>query len=276
LRAESFASSEFTKTSERQYVAYYRVSKMRKGRSSLSVQGQRAAVKKYLEKHPGKVVEEFSETESGRNDKRPQLLEALRICRMRRASLLIARLDRLSRSFSLISNLCESDIEFVAVDLPEANRLTIHLLAAISEYETKQMSDRIKAALAVAKARGVKLGGNKGLTPERIRAAQKAAAIARTAYALARARDLAPLVWQLRGEGKSCRQIATELERLGINPSRGGKWHDSAVRKIFLRTAQEFSVPIRLTQTPTRASVGHHGGHGHPPARRSGFSPVAP
>jgi Recombinase len=103
------------------------------------------------------------------------------------------------------------------------------------------MSDRIKAALAVAKARGVKLGGNKGTTPERIRAAQKAAAIARTAYALARARDLAPLVWQLRGEGKSCRQIATELERLGINPSRGGKWHDSAVRKIFLRTAQEFS-----------------------------------
>jgi len=70
---------------------------------------------------------------------------------MRRATLLIARLDRLSRSFSLISNLCESDIEFVAVDLPEANRLTIHLLAAISEYETKQMSDRIKAALAVAK-----------------------------------------------------------------------------------------------------------------------------
>jgi DNA invertase Pin-like site-specific DNA recombinase len=135
LRAESFASSEFTKTSERQYVAYYRVSKMRKGRSSLSVQGQRAAVKKYLEKHPGKVVEEFSETESGRNDKRPQLLEALRICRMRRASLLIARLDRLSRSFSLISNLCESDIEFVAVDLPEANRLTIHLLAAISERD---------------------------------------------------------------------------------------------------------------------------------------------
>ena len=128
-----------------------------------------------------------------------------------------------------------------AVDLPEANRLTIHLLAAISEYETKQMSDRIKAALAVAKTRGVKLGGDKGLTPERIRAAQKAAAIARTTYALARARDLAPLVWQLRSEGKTCRQIATELERLGIKPSRGDKWYDSSVRKIFLRTAEEFS-----------------------------------
>ncbi|HKM84338.1 MAG TPA: recombinase family protein, partial [Candidatus Acidoferrum sp.] len=139
------------KTKERQYVAYYRVSKLREGRSGFSVQGQRTTVQKYLEKHPGKVVEEFSEIESGRKDKRPQLLEALRICRMRRATLLIARLDRLSRSFSLISNLCESDIEFVAVDLPEANRLTIHLLAAISEYETKQMSDRIKAALAVAK-----------------------------------------------------------------------------------------------------------------------------
>ncbi len=194
-----------------------------------------------MKKHLGKVLEEFSETESGRNDKRPQLLEALRICRMRRATLLIARLDRLSRSFSLISNLCESDIEFVAVDLPEANRFTIHLLAAISEYETKQMSDRIKAALAIARARGVKLGGNKGLTPERIQAAQKAAAIARTTYALAKARDLAPLAWQLRIEGKSCRQIATELERLGIRPPRGDRWYDSTVRKILLRTREEFT-----------------------------------
>ena len=168
-------------------------------------------------------------------------MEALRTCRMRRATLLIARLDRLSRNFALVSSLCESDIDFVAVDLPEANRLTIHLLAAIAEYEAKLISDRIKAALAVAKARGVKLGGNHGLTPERIRAAWTAAARARTAHALDRSRDLAPLVWQLRKEGKSCRKIARELEKRGIKSFKGVRWYDSTVREILLRTTNEFS-----------------------------------
>ncbi len=226
---------------ERQYVAYYRVSRPRPGGSGSSIDGQRSAVLRYVEGHPGKIVEEFAETESGRNNKRPQLMEALRICRMRRATLLIARLDRLSRNFALISNLCESDIDFVAVDLPEANRLTIHLLAAISEYEAKLISDRIKAALAVAKARGVKLGGNHGLTPERIRKAQRAAATARTADALKRARDLGPLVWQLRREGKSCSTIARELDERGVKPFRGERWYDSTVRVILLRTINEFS-----------------------------------
>ena len=226
---------------ERQYVAYYRISRPHPAGSGSSFESQRSAVLRYVESHPGKIVEELAETESGRNDKRPQLMEALRICRMRRATLLIARLDRLSRNFALILNLCESDIDFVAVDLPEANRLTIHLLAAISEYEPKLISDRIKAALAVAKAHGVKLGGNHGLTRERIRKAQVAAANARTAVALERARDLGPLVWQLRREGKSCRTIAREFEERGIKPFKGERWYDSTVKVILLRTTNEFS-----------------------------------
>jgi len=233
---------------ERQYVAYYRISRPRPEGSGSSIEGQRSSVLRYVEAHPGRLVEEFAETESGRNDKRPQLIEALRICRTRRATLLIARLDRLSRNFALISNLCESDIEFVAVDLPEASRLTIHLLAAIAEYEAKLISDRIKAALAIAKARGVKLGGNHGLTAERIRKAQVAAANARTADALERARDLGPLVWQLRREGKSCRKIARELEERGIKPFKGERWYDSTVRAILLRTTNELS-PNRAPYT---------------------------
>src|SRR5271157_2624611 len=226
---------------ERQYVAYYRISRPRPEGSGLSIEGQRSSVLRYVEAHPGRLVEEFAETESGRNDKRPQLIEALRICRTRRATLLIARLDRLSRNFALISNLCESDIDFVAVDLPEANRLTIHLLAAISEYEATLISDRIKAALAVAKSRGVKLGGNHGLTRDRIRKAWEAAAAARRANALAKARDLAPLIWGLRRSGRSCRRIAEELDRLGVRPLRGARWYDSTVHKIPIRTCEEFS-----------------------------------
>jgi len=226
---------------DRQYVAYYRISRPRPGGSSSSIEGQRLAVLRYVEGHPGKIVEEFAETESGRDNKRPQLMEALRICRMRRATLLIARLDRLSRNFALISNLCESDTDFVAVDLPEATRLTIHLLAAISEYEARLISDRIKAGLAVAKGSGVKLGGNHGLTPDRIRKAWMAAASARTADALQRARDLGPLVWHLRREGKSCRTIARELEERGIKPFKGERWYDSTVRDILLRTTNELS-----------------------------------
>src|SRR5271157_4759765 len=164
----------------RQYVAYYRVSKPRPEGSGSSIGAQRTAVQRYVETHPGKIFDEFAETESGRNNKRPQLMEALRICRMRRATLLIARLDRLSRNFALISNLCESETEFVTVDFPDANRFTIHLLAAISDYEATLISNRIMAALAAAKARGVRLGGNHGLTRDRIRKAWEAAAAARS------------------------------------------------------------------------------------------------
>lgn len=221
---------------ERQYVAYYRISKLRSTGPGLRIDAQRSAILKYLEAHPGKLVEEFAEVESGTatHGGSAYMPDAPGHALDRSVGPAFAK-------FCPRSSLCESDIDFVAVDLPEANRLTIHLLAAIAEYEAKPISDRIKAALAVAKARGVKLGGNHGLTPERIRAAWTAAARARTAYALERSRDLAPLVWQLRKEGKSCRKIANELEKRGIKSFRGVSWYDSTIREILLRTTEEFS-----------------------------------
>ena len=117
------------------------------------------AVSGYVESR-GEVLAEFVEVESGRKDNRPQLVAALNLCRRKKAVLVIAKLDRLARSVAFISNLMESGVEFIAVDMPEANRLTLHILAAVAEHEREMISQRTRAALAAAKARGVRLGQN--------------------------------------------------------------------------------------------------------------------
>src|SRR5271165_4697682 len=140
------------------FVAYYRVSTDRQGASGLGLDAQRQAVGRHLA-GKGDLAAEYTEIESGRRDaNRPQLRAALEECRKRRAVLLIARLDRLARNVAFIANLMNSDVEFVAVDMPQANRLTIHILAAVAEHEREMISQRTKAALAAAKARGIKLG----------------------------------------------------------------------------------------------------------------------
>src|SRR6476646_7003751 len=113
------------------FVAYYRVSTARQGASGLGLEAQRKAVADYLAGSNCEIIGEFTEIESGRKDDRPKLQEALRACRLRRAKLIIAKLDRLARNVAFISNLMESKTEFVAVDFPEANRLTVHILAAV-------------------------------------------------------------------------------------------------------------------------------------------------
>jgi DNA invertase Pin-like site-specific DNA recombinase len=100
--------------------------------------------------------------ESGKRNDRPKLTEALRLCRLHGAVLIIAKLDRLARNVAFISNLMESGVEFTAVDFPQANRLTVHILAAVAEHEREMISQRTKAALAAAKARGTRLGGDRG------------------------------------------------------------------------------------------------------------------
>ena len=139
------------------FVAYYRVSTVRQGQSGLGLDAQRASVAAFVAGR-GELVGEFVEVESGRKDDRPQLAAALDLCRRRRAVLVIAKLDRLARSVAFISNLMEGGAEFVACDMPEANRLTLHILAAVAEHEREMISTRTKAALAAAKARGVRLG----------------------------------------------------------------------------------------------------------------------
>ena len=146
----------------RPFVAYYRVSTGRQQRSGLGLEAQREAVGQYLAVNSAKLVAEFSETVSGLRNDRPQLSEALRTCRVRRATLIVARLDRLSRNLAFISALAESSQDFVIVDFPDANKFTIHILAAIAEYESALISERLKSAFAAAKARGVVLGKPKG------------------------------------------------------------------------------------------------------------------
>ena len=142
----------------RPYIAYYRVSTQRQGRSGLGLEAQQQAVNVFLHGHEELIIESFTEIESGRKNDRPQLAAALDACRRYKAVLVIAKLDRLARNVHFISGLMESGVEFVAVDMPEANRLTIHILAAVAEHERETISQRTKAALQAAKARGTKAG----------------------------------------------------------------------------------------------------------------------
>jgi DNA invertase Pin-like site-specific DNA recombinase len=224
----------------RQYVAYYRVSSAQQGFSGLGLEAQRASVQQFVEKQSGKLVAEFSEIKSGWKSKRPQLAEALRVCRMRRAVLVIARLDRLARNVALISGLMESDLEFVAVDFPLASRLTIHMLAAIAEYESKLLSRRIKAAFAAARARGIKMSGA-GRKFGHVRTAVTASVAARRAKATARALDIVPTIRDLREQKKTLSEIAEELTRLRIRTPRNRVWTRQGVRNILRRAAREQS-----------------------------------
>ena len=141
------------------FVAYYRVSTDKQGRSGLGLDAQREAVHRHLNGGSWHLVAEVIEVESGKRNDRPKLSEALRLCRIHKATLIIAKLDRLARNVHFTSGLMESGVDFVAVDFPQANRLTIHILAAVAEHEAGMISARTRAALAAAKARGVQLGG---------------------------------------------------------------------------------------------------------------------
>jgi DNA invertase Pin-like site-specific DNA recombinase len=216
------------------YVTYLRVSTDRQGRSGLGLEAQRAAVEGYLAAG-GRLLAEVVEVESGRRSSRPELAKALALCRAHRATLIIAKLDRLARNVAFVSNLMESGVEFIAVDFPQANRLTIHILAAVAEHEAALISARTKAALAAAKARGVKLGGFKGRpgTAEECRLATAE----RQRLADERALALAPIVARIDPAGvMSLRGLAAALEAEDVPLPRGGsRWTASAVARLKCR-----------------------------------------
>ena len=143
------------------FVSYLRVSTARQGISGLGLEAQRAAVAGFLNGGDWTLVQEVLEVESGKRNDRPALATALKLCRKHRATLVIAKLDRLARNVAFISNLMESGVEFVAVDMPQANRFVVHILPAVAEQEAEAISKRTKVALAAAKARGTKLGGRR-------------------------------------------------------------------------------------------------------------------
>lgn len=211
------------------FVGYFRVSTDRQGRSGLGLDAQREAVTRFISGR-GELLAEYTEIESGKKNDRPALSDALALCRQQKATLLIARLDRLARSVAFISNLMDSGVDFVAVDMPEANRLTLHILAAVAEHEREAISIRTKAALQAAKARGVKLGN-----PNAAQAAPLAhKAIQQQADQFAE--TLAPLIKKMRCEGMSLAAVAEELNSRNIQTARGRKWYPTTVQNIISRS----------------------------------------
>jgi DNA invertase Pin-like site-specific DNA recombinase len=217
-----------------EYVAYYRVSTDRQGASGLGLDAQRDAVTRHIGQ-ADRLIAEFTEIESGRrHSNRPQLKAALDACRQRRAVLIIARLDRLARNVAFIANLMESNIEFVAVDMPQADRLTLHVLAAVAERERVMISQRTTAALAQAKARGRTLG-----SPRPLDALQLANAA--TAH-LRPAPEVLSLITGWKAQGKGLREIARELNRLNIRTPRGKEWYASSVSNQLAAIASAASA----------------------------------
>ena len=211
-----------------EYIAYYRVSTSRQGASGLGLEAQREAVRRFLAGR-GPLLAEFTEIESGRQHKnRPQLMAALDEARKRRAVLLIAKLDRLARNVAFIANLMESSADFVAVDMPEANKLTLHMLAAVAEHEREAISTRTKDALAAAKARGTKLGN-----PRPLEALERANAAKNYQQP---APEVQRLIRQFQAQGKGLREIARELNRLAIRTPRGCEWYAKTVKAALAKS----------------------------------------
>lgn len=204
-----------------EYVAYYRVSTDKQGIKGLGMDAQREAVTRFMA-GKGELAAQFIEVETGKKACRPQLDAAIAECRKRRAVLVIAKLDRLARNVHFISGLMNSDVEFIAVDMPSANRLTIHILAAVAEHEAEMTSQRTKAALAAAKARGTKLGNPR---------AAEAAALARAAKKIqSPPPEVLKLMTEWKGQGRGLRDITRELNRLNIRTPQGNPWYASTVR----------------------------------------------
>jgi DNA invertase Pin-like site-specific DNA recombinase len=216
----------------RNYVTYYRVSTAQQGRSGLGLDAQRAAVQAHLEARGGTELATFTEIESGKRNDRPQLEAALRRCRQTRATLLVAKLDRLGRNAAFLLALQESRVRFIAADMPDANEAMVGFMAVMAQYERQAISDRTRAALAAAKARGTRLG-NPRLKPGTATSAATATA-ANAAAAGARARDLADVVADARAAGKrSLREIAAHFNALSIPTPRGKQWTADGIRRLL-------------------------------------------
>lgn len=221
------------------FVSYIRVSTARQGASGLGLEAQQEAVQRFLNGGSWELIGEFKEVETGKGAdalaKRPQLRTALDVCRKEGATLIIAKLDRLSRSVHFVSGLMESKVRFVACDMPEANELTIHIMAAFAEHEAKRISQRTKDALAVAKARGAILGksGATNLRPN-LEARQQAA----NAYAA----RLQPMFDGMKLRQLTQRAMVAELNAVGVPAPMGGQWRIGQVQRVLARIAAATST----------------------------------
>ena len=219
----------FSTMEQKKFIAYHRVSTDKQGRSGLGLEAQKQAVNFYLQGR-GEMIQSYTEIESGRKNDRPELLMALDECRKNKAVLVIAKLDRLARNVYFISGLMESGVEFVAVDMPEANRLTIHILAAVAEHEREMISQRTKAALQAAKKRGIKLGSP---TPK-IGAAIRSKVLQDKADRFAT--NILPIIKELQSQGiTSNKSLASALNVRGIPTANNRKWYGTTVKNVITR-----------------------------------------
>lgn len=217
-----------------QYIAYLRVSTQKQGYSGLGLEAQREIIQKYLrDKTP---VAEFVEIESGRKKDRPKLKEALSLCRKTEATLIVAKLDRLARNVSFLSNLLENDVEIVFCDFPQANKMVLHILSAISQYEAELIAARTKSALQAKKARGARLGNPEHLMDKHEQAIQNSI---RTCSEKAdnnpNNRRAVAMLRTLVKEEHTLQEIADILNKEGFVTSKGYRFYKSTVYKLIRR-----------------------------------------
>ena len=224
-------------------IAYYRVSTKQQGASGLGLDAQRKSVADYAKSIGGKIESAYTEVESGKRADRPELAKAIAHARRSKATLVIAKLDRLARNVAFVSALMEAGCDFVAVDNATANRLTIHILAAVAEDEARRISERTTVALAAAKARGTLLGsarpdhweGREDARQAGAKAGNVASAKARRASAVAAVADLLPDMQARRDAGESLATIADALNAAGQKTARGSVWTAMQVKRALDR-----------------------------------------
>ena len=224
-------------------IAYYRVSTKKQGASGLGLDGQVTALEQYATASGSKIVATYKEVESGKRKDRPELAKALAHAKRSKATLVVAKLDRLSRNLAFLSSLMESGVEFVACDNPHASRFTVHILAAVAEHEARMISERTKTALTAAKARGTALGSarlNHWEGREHLRRAGQRKAVAKAAESHTRSADeayadLVPVIQEMQSGGATLRTIADRLNEMGHSTRRGKAWNASQVMRVLAR-----------------------------------------
>lgn len=229
------------------YVAYHRVSTDKQGRSGLGLEAQQKTIRDRLNGGPWKVVAEFTEVESGRVSERPELAKALAHCRVMRAKLIVANVSRLTRNPDFMRLLADAGVEVEFCDLPESEGAVgvfmLRQMLAVAELEAGMVSERTKKALAAAKARGVKLGGDRGNLPTVSAKGSAASVKVRQAKARGRAQDLGGIIAAIRAEGAtSLRDIAEGLNRRAIPSARGGAWAAVQVARVLAKLDNDDSA----------------------------------
>jgi DNA invertase Pin-like site-specific DNA recombinase len=253
-----------------EYVAYYRVSTEKQGRSGLGLEAQRELVLRFTGQPP---ISEYTEVESGRRHKnRPELIAAMAECKKFSRKLVIAKLDRLSRDVEFISSLFKSKIDFVCADNPFANKLTVQILSVVAEHEREVISERIKAALKVKSTQlasvGKKLGGPNAIETIKLARAAKRRATPSTTI----------LEWMSnwRQQGKSFKDIADELNRLGIKTGRDSQWYPSTVRMQLNAFQQQLQGPANDDKKPPTSAGGEPHNAGSDAAPKASAQPPIP